>query len=190
MRFILRRINTTNNQDKKIPQITFTRINPTKYQLDVQNAITPYTLVLVNQFNVKWRLVDPTQNTPTIKAFFSRFIASIGNTVMGIIKENAGSQNTQLTYFGGDVRENVNHDIFLNEKTFETWGKDEIAQYKHFPVNGFANAWYIEPSDMGNKTDYSLIIEMSSQKLLYIGLFISIFAVIFTLLLLVKFFKK
>lgn len=189
-KIILRRVNTTNDQNKKIPQITFTRINPTKYQLEVQNATAPYTLVLVNQFNKEWRLINPTQNTPTIKAFFSRFIASIGKIVMGIRKENASSQNTQLTYFGGDIRENVSHDIFFNEKTFETWGKDEIAQYKHFPVNGFANAWYIEPSDMGNKTDYNLIIEMSSQKLLYVGLFISISTVIFTLLLLVKFLKK
>lgn len=189
-KIVLRRVNTTNDQDKKIPQITFTRINPTKYQLEVKNAIAPYTLILVNQFSLKWRLVDPTQNTPTIKAFFSRFIASIGNKVMGISKENASSQNTQLTYFGGDIRENVSHDIFLNEKTFETWGKDEVAQYKHFPVNGYANAWYIEPSDMENKTNYSLIIEMGSQKLLYVGLFISISTVILTLILLVKFLKK
>lgn len=189
-KIILRRVNTINDPDKKIPQITFTRINPTKYHLEVQNATAPYTLVLVNQFNEKWKLVDPTQDTPTLKAFFSRFIANIGNIVMGMRKENASSQNTQLAYFGGDVRENVNNDIFLNEKTFETWGKDEIGQYKHFPVNGFANAWYIEPSDMGNKTDYSLIIEMSNQKLLYAGLIISISTVIFTLLLLVKFLKK
>lgn len=189
-KIILRKINATNDQDKKIPQITFTRINPIKYQLEVKNATVPYTLVLVNQFNREWRLVDPTQNTPTIKAFFSRFMAGIGNKIVGISKENVSSQNIQLTYFGGDIRENVSHDRFLNEKTFETWGKDEVAQYKHFPVNGYANAWYIEPSDMENKTNYSLIIEMGSQKLLYVGLFISISTVIFTLLLLVKFLKK
>jgi len=189
-KIILRKVNTINDQDKKIPQITFTRINPIKYKVQVRNAFAPYTLVLFNQFDKKWKLVDPTQNTPTVKAFFSRFIASIGNMVMGMRKENAKSSNTQLTYFGGDVRENVSHDMFLNEKTFETWGKDEIAQFKHFPVNGFANAWYIEPSDMENKTDYSLIIEMSSQKLLYAGLIISISTAIFTLLLLVKFLKK
>lgn len=190
-KIILRKLNTINDQDKKIPQITFTRINPTKYRLEVKNATVPYTLVLVNQFNLKWRLVDPTKNTPTIKAFFSRFIANIGSKMWGLLgNESSGIKNTQITYFDGAIKENRSKDIFLNEKTFETWGKDEIAQYKHFPVNGFANAWYIEPSDMGNQTDYNLIIEMSSQKLLYAGLFISISTVIFTLLLLVKFLKK
>jgi len=184
-KIILRKTNI-NDQDKNIPVITFTRINPTKYRLKVQNAIAPYTLVLVNQFNVKWRLVDPTRNTPTIKAFFSRFIASIGKIVMGIRKENAKSSNTQLTYFGGDIRENVNNDIFLNEKTFDTWGKNEIAEYKHFPVNGYSNAWYIEPKDMGGKRSYTIILEMTAQKMLYSSLAISIFILMLTIIVLIK----
>ncbi|MBI2430650.1 MAG: hypothetical protein HYV39_01395 [Candidatus Levybacteria bacterium] len=190
-KIIFRKVNTTNDQDKKIPQITFTRINPTKYELKVRNAFVPYTLVLVNQFDKNWRLVDLTQETDTIRAFFSRVVAGIAKTVVGVFeKENIRDDNPVLTYFNGDIKEIVSKDIFINEKTFETWGKKEIAKFKHFPVNGFANAWYIEPSDMGNKTDYSLIIEMSSQKLLYVGLFISIASAIFTLLLIVKFFRK
>lgn len=187
-KIILSRINNTSAAG---PSITFTRINPAKYEVRVYNAAFPYTLILFNQFNKEWRLVDPAQDTNTIKGSFSRFLANMGKMGVSILgKENGVNKNTILTYFDGDIRENVGKDIFVNKKTFETWGKEEIGRYKHYPVNGFANAWYIEPSDMGNKTDYSLIIEMGSQKLLYVGLFISISTAIFTLLLLVKFFKK
>lgn len=187
-KIILSRINNTSAIG---PSITFTRINPTKYEVKVHNAAFPFTLILFNQFNREWRLVDVTQDTDTIRALFSRSVAAIAKTVVGVFeKENIRNDNPVLLYFNDDIKEIVSKDIFINKKTFETWGKEEIGRYKHFPVNGFANAWYIEPSDMENKTDYSLIIEMSSQKLLYAGLLISISTAIFTLLLLVKFLKK
>jgi len=187
-KIIFRKVNDTSATQ---PSITFRRINPTKYEVKVHNATLPYTLVLVNQFNKNWRLVDSTQDTDTMRAFFVRSVAAIAKTIVGVFdKGNIQNDNPVLSYFNGDINENVSKDVFLDNKTFETWGKDEIAQYKHFPVNGFANAWYIEPSDIENKTDYDLIIEMSSQKHLYAGLFISISTAIFTLLLLVKFLKK
>ena len=187
-KIILSRINNTSAIG---PSITFTRINPTKYEVKVHNAAFPFTLILFNQFNREWRLVDVTQDTDTIRALFSRSVAAIAKTVVGVFeKENIRNDNPILLYFNDDIKEIISKDVFINEKTFETWGKEEIGRYKHFPVNGFANAWYIEPSDMGNKTDYSLTIEMSSQKLLYAGLLISISTAIFTLLLLVKFLKK
>ncbi|QQG40423.1 MAG: hypothetical protein HYV37_02520 [Candidatus Levyibacteriota bacterium] len=187
-KIIFRKVNNTPTTQ---PSITFRRINPAKYEVKVHNATSPYTLVLVNQFNKEWKLVDPTQETDTIQAFLSRSAAAVAKTVVGIFeKENIRNDNFVLSYFNGDIKEIVSKDIFFNKGTFDTWGKKEIAEFKHFPVNGLANAWYIEPSDMGNKTDYNLIIEMSSQKLLYAGLLISISTTIFTLLLFAKFLKK
>ena len=189
-KIILRKTNTINS-GQKLPTITFTRINPTKYKIQVRNVFAPYTLVLVNKFDKNWRLTDPTRETDNVRAFFSRSAAVVAKTVIGIFeKENVRNDNPVLSHFNGNIKEIVSKDIFINKETFDTWGKEEIARYRHFSVNGFANAWYIELSDMGNKTDYDLIIEMSDQKLLYAGLLISISTVVFTLILLAKFLKK
>lgn len=186
-KIILRKVN---NDYTIQPSITFTRINPTKYEVKVKNAISPYTLVLINQFDKKWILVNPEQDTPSIKAFFSRLLGNIIKTGVSFLGIDNYNKNAVLAYYAGDIQEVVGKDIFINKKTFETWGKDEVGQYKHFPVNGYANAWYIEPSDMRNRTDYRLIIEMSNQKILYSGLLISILTAIFSLFLIVKFIKK
>lgn len=183
-KIILRKVN---DQNKNIPNITFTRINPTKYELKVRNASVPYTLVFVNAFNNKWRLVDLNKSTPTTKGFLSKFVGNIGEVVVDILqKENANNNHTQLRYFGGDVNENVSRDIFLNKKTFETWGKNEIAEYKHFPVNGYSNAWYIEPKDMNGKSSYTIILEMTAQKILYLSFAISGFTLMLTIIVLIK----
>jgi hypothetical protein len=105
-------------------------------------------------------------------------------------KENSSVKNAQLVYFDGDIIENSGEDIFLNKKTFETWGKDEIAGDKHFPVNGYSNAWYIEPKDMNGKSSYTIILEMATQKMLYLGLGISISILILTIIFLIKSLRK
>lgn len=147
-----------NTSGQPLPDITFTRINPTRYEISIKNASAPYTLVLTEAFNSKWRLTDPTIETNNIVGFFSRFIAGIGKTTIG---------------------------IFVNKKTFDTWGKEEIAGYKHFPVNGYSNAWHIEPGDIEGKTGYTLNLEMTTQKLFYRSMFLSILVVILCVIILI-----
>lgn len=190
-KIIFRKEVIANDQNKNVPSVTFARINPTKYELKVRNATDSYTLVLVEKFNEKWRLIDPTQDVGIARAFFSRFIANVGKKALDFLGDESSSiKNRQLTYFGGDVKENVGNDIFLNKKTFETWGKTEIAEYKHLPANGNANAWHIEPADLAYKRDYDLIIEMTNQKLFYGSLFVSISIAVLTFFLIAKSLKK
>ena len=187
-KIVLRKVNEEN---KNIPSITFTRINPAKYEVKVENATSAYTLVLINQFNLNWRLINSAEDTPTIRAFLSRFIADIGKKAVSIfVKENVSNKSMVLSYFNGDVKENVDQDIFLNRKTFETWGKNEIAEYKHFPVNGYANAWYIEPKDLNGNQEYTLIIEMTAQKSFYVYFAISILILIALVTLLMRVFLR
>jgi len=60
-----------------------------------------------------------------------------------------------------------------------------VPESKHHLVNGYANAWEIDPSYMNNNKDYSLEIEFSSQKYfetsfaLMLLIFISISFIIF-----------
>ena len=62
---------------------------------------------------------------------------------------------------------------FLEPATFETWGREPIAEDRHYLVNGYANSWYITPADVDGQENYELIVEFWPQRLFYIGLGIS-----------------
>lgn len=160
-KIVLKKAITKNTPQQPLPNITFTRVNPTRYEISIKNASAPYTLVLTEAFNSKWKLTDPTIKTNNIVAFFSRLIAGIGKMTIGVF-----------------VKENFGNNMFLNKKTFDTWGREEIAGYKHFPVNGYSNAWYIEPGDIEEKTEYTLNLEMTTQKLFYRSMLLSILVAI------------
>ena len=84
------------------PNISFKKINPTKYKLNISGAKTPYILVFNESFNKDWKL------------------------------------------------------MYKNKLI--------IPKPKHLLVNGYANAWLIDPSYVDNNQNYSLIVEFSSQK--------------------------
>lgn len=44
----------------------------------------------------------------------------------------------------------------------------------HILVNGYANAWYITPADVGGRQDYELIVEMTGQRVFYYSAILSI----------------
>ncbi len=66
-------------------------------------------------------------------------------------------------------------ELSLSRKTSngDIWNPDMLPERQIF-VNGYANAWYILPKDVGNKSDYTLTIQMSDQKMFYIGAGVSI----------------
>lgn len=96
---------------EETPQISITKINPTRYIIEIRGAEKPYLLVFSEAFNRNWKL----------------FIAK----------------------------------------------EDQIAEDKHVLANAYANAWYIEPGDAKNKVDYTIILELVSQRVLYPSLIIS-----------------
>ena len=187
-KIILKKVIKSDSQNIAIPKITFTKINPTKYEIDVNNATSPYTLVFTEAFNDKWKLVDldSKTNTASIRGYLSRLSASIANMIGNVFRIEEEKASGTISYFGGDVKENYSKNIFLDGNTFNAWGKNEIAPYRHFAVNGYSNAWYIKPEDFGGKTEYTLILEMVTQKLFYRSLVISIFAVIICMVLLIR----
>jgi len=170
-------------KEATLPHILFKKINPTKYKIEVTGAYNPYTLVFLEQFSKKWELVDITKDSNGLRREVSRFFAKVGIIMLSpFIKDKRVENNTVASYFNGKVKEGVHQKTFLAPSTFETWGKDSIANYRHFQVNGYANGWNIEPKDMSGKTSYTLILEMTAQKLLYPLLLISLLTFIFVLL--------
>jgi len=180
---IIKKIIGLGQKEVTSPHILFKKINPTKYKIEVTGAYNPYTLVFLEQFSKKWKLQDIGKNTNTFKGAISRFFANVGvNMISPFIRDKQTENNIVASYFNGEVKEGVHQKTFLAPNTFETWGKDSVADHKHFQVNGYANGWNIEPKDMDGKTSYTLILEMTAQKQLYPLLFISLLTFIFVLL--------
>ena len=94
----------------------------------------------------------------------------------------ASTKKTLSNYFDGKVTEGVHSNTFLDESTFSTWGKKAIASYRHFQVNGYANAWVVLPEDVGGRDSYSLVVEMTDQRIFYAGLVVSLQVFIFCML--------
>lgn len=131
------------------PKVFFKKISPVKYVVKVTNIQKPFILVFSDVFHKDWKI------------FISK-----NNVIESVIK----------TYFDGDILEGKPEDIFFNKKTLETLKSNYIPETQHISVNGYANAWYIMPQDIGNKQEAAFVIEMTSQRLFYVSSAISFLA--------------
>lgn len=135
-------------KNRHIPKITFTEINPTEYRIDIRNAEEPYTLVFLDAFSKDWKL----------------YYLNSANRI----------SNSDTTYFNGYVEENRSKNNILDKYFFATLGKTSIAEENHFMVNGYANGWYITQKDSNRKENYTLILEMTGEKIFYLSSILSL----------------
>ena len=146
-------------KDTQLPKIVFEKINPTKYRIQVSRANNPYFLVFNNAFNKRWEL---------------------------FLSEKQSNLMPMISYFSNNVEEGSHTSSFLNKEIFDTLRMRSIDGKSHFQVNSYANAWYIEPKDVGGRTEYELIVEMTTQKLFYASFLISVATAFLCLLILIK----
>lgn len=147
-----------------IPQITFSRINPSKYIVTVKNTDGPYMLVFSQSFNQNWKL----------------FLSDETRAKQELQKKILSS------YFNNDIQEKLNKNIFLDTRVFETVGKNPIAENRHYLANAYANSWYILPSDVPGVNEYTLVLEMTDEKWIYVGFITSGLGIITVIVLLVR----
>ncbi len=170
---------------RKMPRIEFVKINPTKYRIKVTGAREPYTLVFSESFHKGWHLYLKNQLTNSkingLTNYLMRMLGKIGEKITGLFLKNRGYGEEVASYFDGEIKEGTHRMTFLEPATFETWGKKPIAEDRHYLVNGYANSWYIKPSDVGGRENYELIVEFWPQRLFYIGLAISLATLISSL---------
>lgn len=181
---------TDQSPHNPIPSVSFRQINPTRYEVRVQNASGPYTLVLSQLFNHKWKIFFANQENKakSLKGAFARLVGRTLGKVFEQTSLNVNGNSTEgiIHYANENIMEGPHESIVLDKDTFITWGQDPIAEATHLPVNGYANSWYIEPKDVQYRTDYTLIVEMTSQKLFYGGVLISMGGLLLVLFLLVQ----
>ena len=176
---VFKKIIPEENKNLQLPHITFRRVNPTRYVLDIKDAVNPYTLVFLESFNTNWKLFDPESNTNSVRGSVSRLLGRVGKLLITpFARDETGDTTIVASYFNGEVEEARHTYKFLEPGTFKTWGKNTIADHTHTFANAYANAWHITPQDMNGKTDYTLVLELSTQKRFYATLLLSLITVI------------
>ena len=152
-KIVLKKTQDSNND---IPKITFQKINPTKYLVNIENAVSPYFLIFSESFHRGW------------KAYINNELADYEGEIVG-------------SYFDGQIREEKAQDEFFDKYPFQTWGKKPLPDDRHIIMNGYANSWYITPEDAGTRSDYQIIVEYQGQWFFYLGALITLITIIATL---------
>lgn len=166
-----------NDKENNLPKITFTKINPSKYKIKVENVISNYNLVFLNEFNKSWKIYLNDKNYEGGNIFTKIFKSISVSLSSHFIKIN-DSSNVAASYFNGYIKEGSSKNIFLDSSTFETLDKKEMPENSHMIVNYYANAWLITRDETRGKTNYELIVESETQKQFYIFAFLSTLSVL------------
>lgn len=150
--------------DIKDMQLTYQRINPTKYRLEIKNITKPFLLVFQNGFSPHWKLFST--NTPIV------------------------SKNISDSYFNGEITELLPINQTIDRNPFETNSIGSLYDNTHIQVNGYANGWYIKPEDLSGKRSYYIIVEMTAQKKVYYSLAASLITLVIFILFGLRIFRK
>lgn len=122
-----------------------TKLNPTKYIVNVSGSVHAPFYVLLNQsFNTRWKafIIPTTNGVSAIPP--KRNVSSI----VGLIAAIAADAIDRPTGY-------------------------EISSQNHFKSNGYGNAWLIRPEDVQNSPTYTVVIEFGTQQYFYFGALIS-----------------
>jgi len=133
------------------PNITFRKINPTKYKVIIDNATRPFFLVFSESYHPKWKAYIKTE----------------------IMKRGMGNGEWEIVakYPKVNVRE-ARHEMKFTPRDISYLFKKPLPEKYHLLVNGYANAWYIDPQKIG-KQNFTITLYFKLQSLFYLGLFIS-----------------
>lgn len=151
-------VNKTRKPLLNTPTLEFSKINPTKYAVNIKGALEPYILVFNEQFNKNWKVSLDANSTSENVLIKPQWILS----VYDFLNLNKIVSTEPQSYFDGKiVQKTISNKFELFPKNREYL--DDSNPSMHFIANGFANGWLISPEDVNNKTDYTLVIEFEPQ---------------------------
>ena len=131
------------------PTITFRKINPTRYEVKVKNATSPFFLVFSESYHPKWKAYIETNN-----------------------EQNKEKWQIIASYPKLHVKEAKHEWYEFTPQDIKYLFKKPLSEKYHLLVNGYANAWYIDPKKIGS-SNFTITLYFWPQSLFYLGLFIS-----------------
>lgn len=131
------------------PVLTFKKINPAKFLVKVGHAHEPFWLIFNESFYNEWKIYKA-----SIADYRPEDFAEITTEYLRLaVKEAKPSQR----FIPFDIR-------YLFRRPLDA---------QHQLVNGYANGWYIDPKKIGTGEDFTLVLYLWPQSLLYLGQIIS-----------------
>lgn len=165
-----------------LPAISFTRVNPTKYLLEIEKVKESFTLVFNENFSNGWKLSFSNDKPKGPWGV----LGMVGNWFAGKILKEKTNDLPETEYFQGEIKEENHQMDFINSNTFKDWGREIIAEENHVKVNGYANGWRLTPEDFKNQKSGKLVLEFFPQRFLYLGIVIDFLVFIILLAVVVK----
>lgn len=131
------------------PKITFKKGNPTKYYLKIENAKEPFWLIFNENFHNQWKMYSLSSTYNSTELFGE------------IISDYPTLKIKEAEYTIRFALEDIEY-LFKKQLNVD-----------HQKVNGYANAWYIEPDKLNLGEDFTIVINYWPQSLFYLCLIIS-----------------
>lgn len=128
-------------------RMSFRKINPTKYKIDIESVKGPFYLIFSESFNPEW-------------------YTYISTDMMRC--------DPIVTYEYMNLTECRDRTKFLELEDLTQMFDIYIPKERHILVNNYTNVWYIDPKELGIDKDFSIILYFRPQSYFYLGFIISI----------------
>jgi len=188
------------NKNGGNPTFEFKKINSTKYRLVIHNATGSLPIVFSEMFNPNWKtyIVD-NQQSVTNSSDKNKLIDKINDNFNGYSTGQA-SKEELINYINDGIISNfaqvnsvnfvsknfagtIQNDNLSTGSFFETWFNTPIDEKNHSKVNGYANSWTIDPTEVCRGNDnctrnadgsynIELVVEFWPQRLFFLGLIV------------------
>jgi hypothetical protein len=156
--------NFDNDKNIDSPQVEFKRINSIKYAVRVKGSKESFPLVFNESFHDGWKVY---------------------------LRNESDSLGTN-DYQDEEIIGSIQNQGLLSGQFYENIFKQSIAEDKHFLVNLYSNAWWIDPQNIKSykensdgSIDFDLVIEFAPQRLFYVSAGISGLTLLFCILYLI-----
>ena len=130
-------------QNSNLPKLTYEEVNPAKYVINVQNATQPFFIVFGESYDPQW------------KAYVTSNEIDLNGIVANYPNYNVKNAEEKSEFTPQDIS-------YLFSSS--------INGQLHFMTDGYANSWYINPQQLGNKTEFTITIYYLPQSYYYLGL--------------------
>lgn len=171
-KFLLKKeLSPKQNSDQ--PKIQFTQINPVKYLINIENANNPFVLIFSESYHPGWQIFPANIGPNDISNKLWRSLGKFMRSVTELFIKDKPSSNKDISYYQGSVKETEANYVFIDSHTFDTWGIKPLANNNHYVANGYANYWMINPNEVGQNGQLSLMLEFIPQRNFVFGLILS-----------------
>ena len=191
---------------KEFPILEFRKITPVKYRVLVHRAPEVFPIVFSQSYHQYWRMYVKKFDhslTKGIDRETADYQILEGNEDVQANKEElidyvqkgwiaslVESSNSNIDFVSKNFKGTIQNDNLSKGRIYETWFSRfnksifEIFPESHYPVNGYANSWFIETQKVCSQRGFckrnadgsyelEMIIEFWPQRLQYLGFIVS-----------------